>query len=80
MPTSNTTMTAHSSLRASMWRSIRRAPRPRCLRAIREARPRASTGAMLPCAPRSICVHSDTPNAVEVARAVRDALMSLRNH
>ena len=28
----------------------------------------------------SICVHSDTPNAVEVARAVRDALMSLRNH
>jgi len=25
--TSNTTMTAHSSLRASMWRSIRRAPR-----------------------------------------------------
>jgi 5-oxoprolinase (ATP-hydrolysing) subunit A len=22
----------------------------------------------------SICVHSDTPNAVEVARAVRDAL------
>jgi len=24
----------------------------------------------------SICVHSDTPNAVEVARAVRDALTS----
>jgi UPF0271 protein len=27
----------------------------------------------------SICVHSDTPNAVDVARGVRDALLAGRS-
>jgi UPF0271 protein len=31
-------------------------------------------GEDLRLSPRSICVHGDTPDAVEIARAVRDAL------
>jgi UPF0271 protein len=51
----------------------------RCLRAIAEGKTRSVNGRDVPVRADSICVHSDTPNAVEVARAVRDALISLRH-
>jgi UPF0271 protein len=51
----------------------------RCLRAIAEGKTKSIHGHDVQVAADSICVHSDTPNAVEVARAVRDALMSCRN-
>jgi UPF0271 protein len=51
----------------------------RCLRAIAEGKTKSINGRDVQVAADSICVHSDTPNAVEVARAVRDALMSCRN-
>jgi UPF0271 protein len=51
----------------------------RCLRAIAEGKTRSIHGRDVPVRADSICVHSDTPNAVEVARAVRDALKSHRN-
>jgi UPF0271 protein len=51
----------------------------RCLRAIVEGKTRSINGRDVPVCADSICIHSDTPNAVEVARAVRDALMSRRN-
>jgi 5-oxoprolinase (ATP-hydrolysing) subunit A len=49
----------------------------RCLRAIAEGRAASINGRDVPVRADSICVHSDTPNAVAVARAVRDALMWL---
>lgn len=51
----------------------------RCLRAIAEGKTRSINGRDVPVRADSICVHSDTPNAVEVAHAVRDALISHRN-
>jgi UPF0271 protein len=48
----------------------------RCLRAIAEGRAESVNGKDVAVRADSICVHSDTPNAVEVARAVRDALMA----
>jgi 5-oxoprolinase (ATP-hydrolysing) subunit A len=49
----------------------------RCLRAIAEGKSKSITGRDVTVRADSICVHSDTPNAVAVARAVRDALRSL---
>jgi UPF0271 protein len=49
----------------------------RCLRAIAEGKTKSVNGRDVQVAADSICVHSDTPNAVAVARAVREALMSL---
>jgi 5-oxoprolinase (ATP-hydrolysing) subunit A len=49
----------------------------RCLRAIAEGRAGSINGRDVPVRADSICVHSDTSNAVAVARAVRDALISL---
>jgi UPF0271 protein len=49
------------------------------LRAIAEGKARSVNGRDVAVRADSICVHSDTPNAVEVARAVRDALISLRD-
>ena len=49
----------------------------RCLRAIAEGKIASVNGRDVLVRADSICVHSDTPNAVEVARAVRDALMTL---
>jgi 5-oxoprolinase (ATP-hydrolysing) subunit A len=46
----------------------------RCLRAVVEGKTASLNGRDVPVRADSICVHSDTPNAVEVARAVRDAL------
>ena len=46
----------------------------RCRRAIAEGKAASVNGKDVAVRADSICVHSDTPNAVEVARAVRDAL------
>jgi UPF0271 protein len=46
----------------------------RCRRAIAEGKTSSVNGNDVAVRADSICVHSDTPNAVEVARAVRDAL------
>ena len=46
----------------------------RTLRAIQEGKVRSNTGKDVPVVVESVCVHSDTPGAVAVARAVRSAL------
>jgi UPF0271 protein len=46
----------------------------RCLRAVREGKVKSVDGNDVPMRAEAICVHSDTPGAVEVARAVREAL------
>lgn len=46
----------------------------RCRRALREGRTRSVGGRDVAVRADSICVHSDTPNAVEVAKAVREAV------
>ena len=46
----------------------------RCLRAIEDGLTRSVGGRDVRVGSETICVHSDTPNAVEVARAVRGAV------
>jgi 5-oxoprolinase (ATP-hydrolysing) subunit A len=46
----------------------------RTLRAIREGKVRSTSGKDVTVVVESVCVHSDTPGAVAVARAVRSAL------
>lgn len=46
----------------------------RCLRAVQEGRVASVEGNDIPVRAETVCVHSDTPNAVEVAQAVRGAL------
>jgi UPF0271 protein len=46
----------------------------RCLRAVREGRVRSLGGKDIAVRADSICVHSDTPNAVAIATSVREAL------
>ncbi|ODT50196.1 5-oxoprolinase subunit PxpA [Devosia sp. 63-57] len=46
----------------------------RCLRLAREGEIAAIDGTVLKSEARSICLHGDTPGAVELARDVRDAL------
>ena len=46
----------------------------RCLRAIEEGKTKSINGVDLEVGSDCICVHSDTPNAIEVARAVREAI------
>ena len=46
----------------------------RCLRAITEGKTRSVNGKDVEVGADAICVHSDTPNAVEVAQAVREAV------
>jgi 5-oxoprolinase (ATP-hydrolysing) subunit A len=48
----------------------------RTLRALREGCVRSLGGKAVKVRADTICVHSDTPNAVAIARAVRDALAS----
>jgi 5-oxoprolinase (ATP-hydrolysing) subunit A len=43
-------------------------------RAVDEGLTRSVSGKDVPVVAQSICVHSDTPNAVEVAKAVHEAL------
>ena len=45
----------------------------RCLRAIENGKVKSVNGKDLPTTAQTICVHSDTPNAVEIAAAVREA-------
>lgn len=49
----------------------------RTRRAVVEGAVQADTGEMVPITFESICVHSDTPNAIEVARTVRSVLDEL---
>jgi UPF0271 protein len=44
------------------------------LRAIREGKVKGVGGGDVAVRADAICVHSDTPNAVEIAKAVRDAV------
>ena len=46
-----------------------------CLRAIREGKVSSVGGRDIAVRAESICIHSDTPNAVEIAVAVRQAVM-----
>lgn len=46
----------------------------RCLRAIKEGKTTSINGKEIDVRADSICVHSDTPNAVEIASAVREAV------
>jgi UPF0271 protein len=46
----------------------------RCLRALREGKVRGVGGKDLSARAESICIHSDTPNAVAIAQAVRAAV------
>jgi UPF0271 protein len=46
----------------------------RCLRAIVEGRTKTISGNDVPVGSDAICVHSDTPNAVDIAVAVRNAV------
>ncbi len=41
----------------------------------RDGQVRAQTGRRIPLAPRSLCLHGDTPHAVDTARAVRRGLL-----
>jgi len=43
----------------------------RCLRAITEGKSTATDGSDFPVRCETICIHSDTPNAVQIAQAVR---------
>jgi 5-oxoprolinase (ATP-hydrolysing) subunit A len=46
----------------------------RALRFATEGRVEATDGTVVPVLPKSLCVHGDTPGAVELARSVRQAL------
>ena len=46
----------------------------KCVRAIREGKVASIGGKDVPVRAETICVHSDTPNAVAIAQAVRDAI------
>ena len=46
----------------------------KCVRAVREGKVRTTGGKDLPVRAGTICVHSDTPNAVAIAEAVRTAM------
>jgi UPF0271 protein len=46
----------------------------RCVRALTEGKTRSVAGNDVPVGSNSICVHSDTPNAVAIAQAVREAV------
>lgn len=46
----------------------------RCVRAIQDGKGTAEDGSLFPVRCETICVHSDTPNAIDIARAVRDAI------
>ncbi len=47
----------------------------RCLRAVKEGKTTSINGVEIEVGSNCVCVHSDTPNAIAVARAVRRALM-----
>jgi UPF0271 protein len=46
----------------------------RCVRAVEEAKVKSTAGNDVPVRAEAVCVHSDTPNAVDIAKAVNEAL------
>jgi UPF0271 protein len=46
----------------------------RCVRAVETGKVKSTAGNEVPVRADSVCVHSDTPNAVEIAQAVKQAL------
>lgn len=46
----------------------------RCVRAIEKGEGTAEDGSFFPVRCETICVHSDTPNAIDIAKAVRSAI------
>jgi 5-oxoprolinase (ATP-hydrolysing) subunit A len=46
----------------------------RCLRALTDGQGTANDGSLFPVGCKTICVHSDTPNAIDIARTVRRAI------
>ncbi len=46
----------------------------KCVRAIREGKVRSTGGKDIAVKAETICVHSDTPNALNIARAIRQAI------
>ena len=55
-------------------RLLAKAAAERALRAIREGKVKSVQGPDIPMRADCVCVHSDTPGAVAVAQAVRDAI------
>jgi len=51
----------------------------RTLRALKEGKVRSTDGVDIPMRADCVCVHSDTPGAVELARAVHEALKRMLN-
>lgn len=51
----------------------------KCVRAIREGKVKTVGGKDAAVGAATICVHSDTPNAVDITRAVRDAIKPFRS-
>ena len=49
----------------------------KCVRAIREGKVKSVGGKDIAVRGDAICVHSDTPNAVDIAQAVREAVKPL---
>jgi UPF0271 protein len=50
-----------------------------CIRAITQGKVTSVGGVDVSVRADTICVHSDTPNAVSLTQAVRDALTSIQN-
>ncbi|MCY1666728.1 LamB/YcsF family protein [Rhizobium sp. SL86] len=46
----------------------------RCVRALTDGKGTAADGSFFPVRCETICVHSDTPNAIDIAKAVRSAI------
>ncbi|WFR96846.1 LamB/YcsF family protein [Rhizobium tumorigenes] len=46
----------------------------RCVRALKDHQGTATDGSLFPVGCETICVHSDTPNAIDIAKAVRSAI------
>ena len=46
----------------------------RCVRAVETGKVKSTAGNDVPVRADSVCVHSDTPNAADIAKAVREAL------
>lgn len=46
----------------------------RCVRALKENKGTANDGSFFPVTCETICVHSDTPNAIDIAKTVREAI------
>lgn len=48
----------------------------RCLRMVQEGVVETADGSLAPLRPHTICVHGDTPSAVDLVRAVRETLLA----